>query len=120
MAKYEYKGSWYTPNQLSEMCGIPAHTIRDRLRRGYSIEESIKVVATQDSVKEFCAASLWEDWIGMPINDLFKIYWRWSVSHGYTPLQIQGFSRQLMSMYPMLKTVPTKCGDKCVRIIRLK
>ena len=118
--KYEYKGSWYSPNQLSEMSGIPAHTIRDRLRRGYSIEEAIKVVATQDSVKEFCAASLWEDWIGMSINDLFKIYWRWSVSHGYTPLQIQGFSRQLMSMYPMLKTVPTKREDKCVRIIRLR
>lgn len=120
MSKYEYKGSWYSPNQLSEMSGIPAHTIRDRLRRGYSIEEAIKVVATQDSVKEFCAASLWEDWVGMSMNDLYKIYWRWSVSHGYTPLQIQGFSRQLMSMYPMLKTVPTKRGDKCVRIIRLR
>lgn len=118
--RYEYKGSWYTPNQLSEMSGIPAHTIRDRLRRGYSIEEAIKVVATQDSVKDFCAASLWEDWVGMPMNDLYKIYWRWSISQGYSPLQIQGFSRQLMGMYPMLKTVPTKRGDKCVRIIRLR
>ena len=120
MTKYELNYSWYTPNELSEMSGIPAHTIRDRLRRGYSIEEAIKPVPTHDSVKEFCAASLWEDWIGMPMSDLFTIYWRWCIQHGYTSLQIQGFSRQVMSMYPMLKTVPTKRGDKCSRIIRLR
>ena len=120
MSRYEYRGHWYTPNELSEMSGIAAHTIRDRLRRGYSVEEAIKVVAVQDSVKEFCEASLWEDWIGMPINDLFKIYWRWCIQHGYTAIQKQGFSRQLMSMYPMLKTVPTKSGDKFYRIIRMR
>lgn len=120
MAKHELNGSWYTPNELSEMSGIPAHTIRDRLRRGYSVEEAIKAVATNDSVKEFCEASYYGDWLGMPINDLFAIYWRWCVSHGYTPLQVQGFSRQIMSKYPMLKTVPTRCGDKCYRVIRLR
>lgn len=118
MAKYEYKGNWYSPNELSELSGIPAHTIRDRLRRGYSVEEAVKVMALQDSVKAFADASLWEDWIGVSISDLFEIYWRWCIQHGYTPLQKQGFSRQIMSLYPMLKTVPTKRGDKCYRIIR--
>lgn len=120
MARYELKGSWYTPNQLSELSGIPAHTIRDRLRRGYSVEEAVKVVATQNSVREFGESSWYEDWIGMSINDLHKIYWKWCVSHGYTPIQKQGFSRQLLGMYPMLKTVPTKKGDKCYRIIRMR
>ena len=120
MAKYEFKNNWYTPKELSEMSGIASHTIRDRLRRGYSVEEAIKVVATHDSVKEFCDASLWEDWVGMSINDLFKIYWGWCIQHGYKSLAKQGFSRQIMSMYPMLKTVPTKCGDKCMRIIRMR
>lgn len=120
MAKYEFRGSWYTPNELSEMSGVAAHTIRDRLRRGYSVEESIKTVPTQESVREFCDASLWEDWIGMSIDGLFKIYWRWCVSHGYTPLQKQGFSRQIMSLYPMLKTVPTKQENSYCRMIRLR
>ena len=120
MAKYEFRGSWYTPNELSEMSGIAAHTIRDRLRRGYSVEEVIKTIPTQESVREFCDASLWEDWIGMSMNDLHKIYWKWCISHGHTPLTIQGFSRQLMSMHPMLKTVPTKKGDRCFRVIRMR
>ena len=120
MTKYNIDGKWYTPNELSEISGIAPHTIRDRLRRGYSIEEAIKVTPTQDSVKEFCDASWYEDWIGMSINDLYTIYWDWCISHGYTTLQKQGFSRQLMSLYPMLKTVPTKRGDKCYRIIRMR
>ena len=120
MAKHELNGRWYTPQELSNMSGVAAHTIRDRLRRGYSVKEAIKIVATAESVKEFGEASLYTDWIGMSISDLFKIYWKWSVSHGYTPLQIQGFSRQIMSMYPMLKTVPTKSGDKYCRVIRLR
>ena len=120
MRKYELNGSWYTPNELSEMCGIPAHTIRDRLRRGYPIEEAVKVVATQNSVREFADSSWYEDWIGMSINDLHEIYWKWCIQHGYTQISKQGFSRQLFSMYPMLKTVPTKKGDSCHRIIRLR
>jgi len=118
--RYNLNGNWYTPNELAEMSGIAAHTIRDRLRRGYSVEEAIKVTALHDSVKEFNEASHWEDWVGMPMSDLFEIYWRWCIQHGYTTLQLQGFSRQIMSMYPMLKTVPTKRGDKCQRIIRMR
>lgn len=120
MMRYEIKGSWYTVNELAEMSGLLPHTIRDRLRRGYSVEEAIKVTATQDSVKEFCAASCWEDWIGKSVNDLFEIYWGWCMSNGYTPSTKQGFSRQLLSMYPMLKTIPTKRGNRCCRVIRLK
>lgn len=120
MAKYEYKGQWYSPKELAELSGVAAHTIRDRLRRGYSVEEAVKVVATQDSVKEFYEASSWEDWIGMSTNDLFKIYWRWCIQHGYTPLQKQGFSRQVFGMCPMLKTVPTKLESGSCRMIRLR
>lgn len=120
MAKYEYKGGWYSPNELSAMSGIPAHTIRDRLRRGFSIEEAIKPVATKDSVKDFCAASCYEDWIGMSINDLHEIYWKWCIRTGYKPSSKQGFSRQIIGMYPMLKIIPTKSGDNYNRIIRLR
>ena len=120
MARYELKGKWYTPNELSELSGVAAHTIRDRLRRGFPVDEAIKPVPTQDSIREFSEASYYHDWIGMSINDLHTIYWKWCVSHGYTPLQKQGFSRQLLSMYPMLKTVPTKKGDRCFRVIRLR
>lgn len=120
MAKYNVRDGWYSPKELSKMSGIPPHTIRDRLRRGYPVDEAIKVIALHESVKEFCEASLWEDWIGMSINDLFDIYWGWSTRHGYSPLKKQGFSRQLFGMYPMLKTVPTRVGDKCYRIIRMR
>lgn len=118
MAKHEYKGKWYTPNELSEMSGIKCHTIRDRLRRGYPVEEAVKMTVTHESVKEFCEASYYHDWIGMSIDALHKIYWMWCVSHGYTPLQKQGFSRQLMGMHPMLKIIPTKRGNKYERVIR--
>ena len=116
--RYEYKGNWYTPNELSEMSGIKSHTIRDRLRRGYTIDEAIKLTPVHESVRAFSEASYWGDWIGESIMYLHEIYWSWCVSHSYTPLQKQGFSRQLFSMYPNLKIVPTKRGDKCERIIR--
>lgn len=120
MARFELNGRWYTPDELSEISGVKVHTIRDRLRRGFSVEEAVKVTPTQDGVKEFSDASYYQDWIGMPISYLHEIYWKWCISNGYTPLQVRGFSRQLMSMYPMLKTVPTRRGDKCCRIIRMR
>ena len=120
MPKHELNGSWYSTKQLSEMSGIPTHTIRDRLRRGYSLEEAIKVTAVHDSVKEFCAASYYLDWIGMSIADLYQIYWRWCLSNEYTAMEKRGFSRQINSIYPMLKTVPTTRKDGCHRIIRLR
>ena len=114
MSKYEYKGTLYSVKELCEISGIKEATIRHRLRQGYSVNEAIKVVATNESVKEFCDASYWGDWIGMLINDLYKIYWKWSVSNGYTPLQKQGFSRQLFGLYPNLKSVPNRNG----RVVR--
>lgn len=115
--RYVIDGHWYTPDQLSDMTGIPAHTIRDRLRRGYPITEAIKDNPIHESVSEFCYSSCHDDWIGMSINNLHKIYWKWCVSNEYTPIQIQGFSRQIMKLYP-LKVVPTRQGDKYNRIIR--
>lgn len=120
MARYELNGKWYTPNELSDLSGIHPHTIRDRLRRGFPVEEAVKVIPKHDSITEFGESSWYEDWIGVSINDLHKIYWKWCIEHGYAPIQKQGFSRQLLGMYPMLKTVPTKKGDKCFRIIRLR
>lgn len=120
MAKHELNGSWYSTKQLSEMSGIPAHTIRDRLRRGYSLEEAIKVTAVHESVKEFCAASYYMDWIGMSIADLYQIYWRWCLQNEYSAMEKRGFSRQINSIYPMLKTVPTSRKDGSHRIIRLR
>lgn len=120
MAKYELDGHWYTVDELSELSGIKAHTIRDRLRRGFPIEEALKLIPLHESVKEFGDSSQYTDWIGMSINDLFKIYWDWSIRNGYSPLQKQGFSRQLMTMYPMLKMIPSKKGGKSYRVVRLK
>ena len=118
--KYHYNGNLYSINELSEMSGIASATIRDRLRRGYSIEEAVKAVATNESVVQFAESSWWEDWIGMPISGLYKIYWRWCIQNGYTAIQIQGFSRQLMSMYPNLKTVPNKVDGRSIRVIKEK
>lgn len=120
MSKYLYQDRWHTIQELSDMSGIKCHTIRDRLRRGYPVEEAVKMTVTHESVKEFCDASLWNDWIGVSISDLHTIYWKWCIQHGYTALQKQGFSRQLMGMYPMLKIVPSKRGDKYERVIRLR
>ena len=118
MKIYDYKGHAYTVNELSEISGIEPHTIRDRIRRGYSIEEAIKESPIHESVREFCESSSYYDWLGMSTLYLHKIYWKWSVSHGYTPIQIQGFTRQVMKLYPHLKTVPTLKHGIHSRIIR--
>ena len=120
MKRYEFKGQWYTVNELSELGGIRPHTLRDRLRRGYSVEEALKVIPTDDSVKEFCEASYWKDWIGLSISDVYQIYWKWVVSGGGQPISKQGFSRHLVQLYPTLKTVPTKSANGYARIIRMR
>lgn len=118
MNHYNYRGTSYTVKELSEMSGIAPATIRDRIRRGYSVEQAIRYTAANDTVEQFCEASCWEDWIGMPINDLYTIYWKWCVSRELTPSAKQGFSRHLFALNPWLKTVPTKRGNKSYRIIR--
>lgn len=120
MKFYEYEGEMYTINGLSELSGVQPATLRDRLRRGYSIEQAVKSAPTNDSVVEFSAASYYMDWIGMPISYLYEIYWKWCIRTGYTALQKQGFSRHIMSMYPMLKTVPTYKDGKYHRVIRMR
>jgi hypothetical protein len=114
--RYEYRGQIYTVKELSEMSGIAPHTLRDRLRRGYSVDQAIRLVATESSVEAFCEASWWEDWIGMSSPALYEIYWKWCVSHEYQPVSQKGFSRQLMAKHPQLHIVPM-AG---VRYIRLK
>lgn len=120
MTRYYINGLWQTPTELSESSGIPPHTIRDRLRRGYSIEEAVKLAPLKESVKAFVEASYYEDWIGMSTDALYQIHWKWCIDNGYTPAQKQEFSRQIMSIYPMLKIVPTKIQNKYYRIIRLR
>lgn len=118
MAKHEFRGKFYTIKELSELSGIAPATLRDRLRRGYSVEQAVRPVVTCDSVEQFSEASWWEDWIGMPISDLHTIYWKWCVQNGYTPIQKQSFSRHLLQLYPNLKTVPTRTVNGYCRIIR--
>lgn len=119
MDRYEYRGRLYTPKQLSEMSGIAVHTIRDRLRRGYSVEESVKQLPVHDSVKEFCESSYYHDWIGMAMSDVYAIYYKWCTSNGYTIVSKQAFTRHIMSIYSMLKIIPTKRGEKYQRVIRM-
>lgn len=118
MRFHEYNGQMYTVKQLSEISGVSEASIRDRLRRGYSVDQVVRHTPTNDSVEHFCESSWYEDWIGMSTSYLHKIYWKWCVSNGYTPIQIQGFTRQIMKKYPNLKVVPTKVEDKSLRIIR--
>jgi hypothetical protein len=118
MNLYNYKGVSWTIAELAHLSGLAPATIRDRIRRGYSVEQAIRPVAANDTVEQFNEASSWEDWIGMPINDLYTIYWNWCVSRELTPIPKQGFSRHLFALNPWLKTVPTKRGNKSYRIIR--
>lgn len=121
MIRLEYKGLTYTVNELSEISGIPSATIRDRLRRGYSINDALSPQPIVDSVKKFCEGSWYEDWIGESTSYLYEIYWKWCIRNGYTPIQSKGFTRQVMKLYPNLKSVPTKDKDgKYSRIIRLR
>lgn len=116
---YDYRGKRYTAVQLSEMSGIPSATIRDRVRRGYSVDEAVKMSASHDSLQAFGDASYWDDWIGRSTSELYDVYWKWCVKHGYKPLQHKGFTRQLLTTYPMLKVIPTKTKNGYKRIIRL-
>jgi hypothetical protein len=116
---YHYNDRWYTIKELSDMSGIAATTIRTRLRRGYTLEQSLQHTLVDESVVMFNEASWYEDWIGMSTSYLHKIYWKWCVSNRYTPLSQISFTRQIMQMYPNLKTVPTKNKDGySSRIIR--
>lgn len=120
MKRYIYRNQMLTIKELAEKCGVRPHTLRDRLRRGYSIEQAVRPIPVHESVDEFCQASYHKDWIGMSINALYEIYWKWCVSQQYTPTSKQGFSRQISTIYPQLKTIPTKRGDNCERIIRTR
>lgn len=114
MKRYELNGSWYSVNELSEMSGIAAHTLRDRIRRGYSIDQAIKPTAIMESVEKFSEASWWNDWIDQPTDSVYNIYWKWCISHEYPPASKQVFLRQLFQLYPMLKSVPMR-GVRYVR-----
>ena len=118
MNRYEYRGHFRTIKELSELSGIAPPTLRDRLRRGYSVAEAVKIVPTNDSVAEFIQASYWKDWIGMSTAYLYEIYWKWCVSNQYTPTTKQGFSRHLFKLHPNLKTVSAKKDSGCYRVIR--
>ena len=120
MKRYPYRGGVYTIAQLSEMCGIPCHTLRDRIRRGYGIDEAVKVSPTRESISAFCEASCWQDWVDTSTDDVYQIYWKWCKRNNYTASPKQGFTRQLMEMYPQLKVVPIKKLDGYYRMIRMR
>ena len=120
MNRYAYRNGMYTVKELSEMSGVERHTLRDRLRRGFTVEQAIRPTPVHESVEQFCEASYWKDWLGMAMGDLYEIYWKWCIQHGYSASTKQGFSRHLKTMYPQLKTVPTQKDNGCDRIIRLR
>lgn len=108
MNRYELNGKWYTINELSEMCGLLPHTLRDRLRRGYPIEEAVKPTPIPVSIREFCEASHWEDWIGLRTDEVYAIYWKWCLKNQVSPCSKYQFSKQIVQMHPMLHIVPMK------------
>lgn len=119
MNKYMYKGREVTINDLAEISGIAHATIRDRLRKGYSVEQAVMVVPIDESVSEFCKASWYEDWIGKSTTDVYNIYWKWCIDEEYNVTSLRPFTRQIMKLYPNLKVVPTKHrSGKCSRVIR--
>ena len=118
MNRYVYKDRMYTIKELSEMSGIEAHTLRDRIRRGFPIEQAIRPIPVHESVEYFCVASYYPDWLGMSISELYDIYWKWCMSNEYQPTTKQGFSRQIKTLYPQLKTIPTTNNSGSKRIIR--
>lgn len=120
MHRYAYRGQVMTINELAEMSGVLPHTLRDRLRRGFSVEQAVRPTPVHDSVEHFCDASYYNDWIGLSIDELYAIYWKWCIQHGYSASSKQGFSRQIKSIHPQLKTVPTAKGEGCKRIIRVR
>lgn len=115
---YQYKGEMRTVKELASMAGISEASFRDRIRRGFSVEEAVKENPTHASILHFIRASWWEDWVDMSVDYLYQIYWLWCIQKGYTPETKQGFSRQLFTHFPWLKIVPIKKGEKCLRMIR--
>lgn len=120
MNRYVYRDQMLTVNELSEMSGIKPHSLRDRLRRGYSVEQAVKPTLVHDSVEQFCEASHWKDWVNKSTSEVYSIYWKWSVNNSFRPVTIQCFSKHILSMYPQLKVVPIRLYDKCYRMIRLR
>ena len=120
MYRYPYRGQVMTIQELSDMSGVRPHTLRDRLRRGFTVEQAVRPVPVHESVEHFCEASYWKDWLGSSIDEVYGIYWKWCISNGYKATTKQGFGRQMKSIYPQLKTVPTAKGDGCKRIIRVR
>lgn len=121
MINIVYKNNVHTINELSDMSGIPTATLRDRLRRGYTIEEAMSPHPIFNSVKQFCDESWYEDWIDTSTTQLYNVYWEWCIRNEYTPIHCKGFTRQVMKLYPNLKVIPMKDRDgKYHRMIRLK
>lgn len=120
MHRYTYRDQLLTIKELSEMSGVQAHTLRDRLRRGFTVEQAVKPLPIHESVEQFCEHSWYPDWIGTSIDSLYGIYWKWCSANGYTATSKQGFSRQINTIYPQLKTVPTANANGSQRIIREK
>ena len=116
--KYEYRDTEFTIKELSEMSGIPAPTIRARLRSGYSLEEALQPIPLDEGVAAFAESSWWEDWLGKTVEEVHKTYWRWCVSNGYRPFAKIPFMKQVLSIYPQLYTVPNRTHDGNKRVIR--
>lgn len=117
---YQYKDQWYDIYQLSEMSGYTIRQLRNRMYQGFSIEQAMREFPMHDSVVEFDLHSNWRDWIGLPSNELYQIYWNWCVKNNMTPVTQRQLSSELLPKYN-LHTVSMATGDgKACRYIREK
>lgn len=115
---YDYRGGKHTIEELSAMSGYSTKQLRNRLYRGFSIEQAMREVPMHDSVVAFDEASYWGDWIGMAIEDLYQIYWKWCVNNDWHPVTKRQLSSELLPRYG-LQTVSMATPDgKSQRYVR--
>lgn len=117
---YFYQNRLMTIKELSQLSGVSEVNLRYRLRHGYTVEKAIEADAVRDTVTDFCEASDWHDWLGLSTDTVYETYWKWCLRNELPPLDKQTFMMQMLKSHSELKTVPTKRGGTCKRIIRLR
>ena len=116
---YWYKDERYSIQELSDISGVDVRLLRNRLAKGYSVEQSLQDNPIHDSILAFDSASYWEEWIGLSSKQLYEQYWKWCVNHDVKPVSHRLLMTQLLPKYN-LHIVPMTVGDKCNRYIRQK
>lgn len=111
---YLYKDDYYTLDELSEMSGFTVKQLRDRMYRGHTIEEAMEPIPIHTSVRLFNEASHWEDWVGMPSNDLYEMYFTWCQKNDLKPVTHRQLMTELLPIWN-LHTVSMLASDGVAR-----